>query len=58
MPASDYNTEPFLSVVKLIQKSFPDFTVSQIKSAKRQIVAGWNYFIQFTLPNSNDVYDI
>ena len=57
MPSSEYDKEPFLSVVKVIQKEFPSFTVGQIKKVQRQIVAGWNLITTFSLPNSNDVYD-
>lgn len=58
MPVSEYDKEPFLSVIKTIQKQFPSFTVGQIKKVQRQIVAGWNLIVTFSLPNSNDVYDV
>ncbi len=58
MPVSEYDKEPFLSVIKTIQKQFSSFTVGQIKKVQRQIVAGWNLIVTFSLPNSNDVYDV
>jgi hypothetical protein len=48
MPVSEYYKEPFLTVIKILQKDFPTFNVAQIKKVQRQIVAGLNFIITFS----------
>jgi hypothetical protein len=58
VPISEYTSEPFLSVQSSILKSFPTFSSKLIKKAAKQVVAGWNYAISFTLPNSTVIYEL
>ncbi len=52
VPTSEYISELFTNVQAVILESFPTFTTSLIKKAAKQVVAGWNYAVSFTLPDS------
>lgn len=41
-----------------ILKVFPTFDVSLVRNISQQVVAGWNVFVSFTLPESSDIYDV